>query len=167
MRAFVEKLGSYQIITNLFPGIFFGIGLKIFLEITLPVHGTCEEIVVYYFMGVVINRVSSLIIKPVLKRCKFITETNYAEYIKASKKDSKIDVLSEMNNYFRALLTSSLLLLAVQILRLSVCKIEWVYLNRKWLLMVLSSLLFLFAYKKQTKIICKRVKAINELISEQ
>lgn len=36
MNGFIKKLGSYQIMTNLLPGIFFGIGLKLLLGMTLP-----------------------------------------------------------------------------------------------------------------------------------
>ena len=58
MSNFVEKLGSYQIMTNLLPGIFFGIVLKLLLGITLPIQNIGEEIMVYYFMGLIINRIS-------------------------------------------------------------------------------------------------------------
>ena len=162
MSNFVEKLGSYQIMTNLLPGIFFGIVLKLLLGITLPIQNIGEEIMVYYFMGIIINRISSLIVKPILKRYKFVHEVPYSDYAKAAKIDSKIDVLSEANNYFRALLTSSLLLIVIQAIRLSIWKIEWISSNWKWISMIFLSILFLFSYKKQTKFICKRVKIVNE-----
>ena len=71
MNNFIEKLGTYQIMTNLLPGVFFGTSLKLLLGITLPIENIGEEIIVYYFMGFVINRISSLIVKPILKKCKF------------------------------------------------------------------------------------------------
>lgn len=120
MSDFIEKLGSYQIMTNLLPGVFFGTGLKLLLGITLPIQNTGEEIIVYYFMGLIINRISSLIVKPILNKCIFIKEASYSDYFKAAKIDPKIDVLSETNNHFRAILTSSLLLLITAILT-SIC----------------------------------------------
>ena len=70
MNNFIEKLGSYQIITNLLPGVFFGMALRLLLGITVPMGNMGEEIMVYYFMGLIINRISSLIVKPILKRCR-------------------------------------------------------------------------------------------------
>ena len=162
MSNFIEKLGSYQIVTNLFPGVFFGMALKLLLGITIPLENIGEEIIVYYFMGFIINRISSLIVKPILKKCKFIHEASYSDYFKASKIDSKIDVLSETNNYFRALLTSSLLLIVISIVRISIWKITWISSNWKWISMISLVILFLFAYKKQIKFICKRVEIANE-----
>lgn len=161
MNNFIEKLGSYQIITNLLPGVFFGMALRLLLGIVVPMENIGEEIMVYYFMGLIINRISSLVVKPILKKCRFIQEVPYSDYAKAAKVDSKIDVLSEANNYFRTLLTSCLLLIVIAILQISICNIKWFSLNWKWLLLILLSLLFLFAYKKQTKFICKRIEVVK------
>lgn len=160
MNNFIEKLGSYQIMTNLMPGVFFGIGLKLLLGITLPIQNTGEEIIVYYFMGLIINRISSLIVKPILNACIFIKEASYSDYIKAANIDPKIDVLSETNNHFRTLLTSSLLLIITAILKDRICTIKWMSLNWKWVLMIFLSMLFLSALIKQTNFICKRIESI-------
>lgn len=162
MSNFIEKMGSYQIMTNLLPGVFCGMALKLLLGIAMPMENIGEEIIVYYFMGFIINRISSLIVKPVLKKCKFIHEVSYPDYSRAMKIDSKIDILSETNNYFRALLTSSLLLIVIQMIRKSIWKIEWISSNWKWISMISLVILFLFAYKKQIKFICKRVEIANE-----
>ena len=166
MNNFIEKLGSYQIITNLLPGVFFGMALRLLLGIVVPMENIGEEIMVYYFMGLIINRISSLVVKPILKKCRFIQEVPYSDYAKVAKVDSKIDVLSEANNYFRALLTSCLLLIVIAILQISICNIKWFSLNWKWLSLIFSSLLFLFAYKKQTKFICKRIEAVKAFKDE-
>ena len=110
MSSILEKLDSYQILTNLLPGAFFGMTLKIFFGLTLPTQNVGEDIVVYYFMGLIINRIGSLIVEPVLKKYRFIEYAPYHDFVKALKTDSKIDTLSEMNNYTRSLLTSVLLL---------------------------------------------------------
>ena len=100
MNNFIEKLGTYQIMTNLLPGVFFGTSLKLLLGITLPIENIGEEIIVYYFMGFVINRISSLIVKPILKKCKFIREAPYPDYFKAVKIDSKIDCNINSTNFY-------------------------------------------------------------------
>lgn len=167
MNSFIEKLGSYQIMTNLLPGIFFGMGLKLLIGITLPLQNTGEKIIVYYFMGLIINRISSLIVRPFLNKCIFIKEATYIDYVKAEKIDPKIDVLSETNNHFRALLTSSLLLIITKILKVQVCNLKWISLNWKWLLMLFLSMLFLSAFKKQTNFIYNRIELIISLESQK
>ena len=42
MNNFIEKLGTYQIMTNLLPGVFFGTSLKLLLGITLPIENIGE-----------------------------------------------------------------------------------------------------------------------------
>lgn len=38
MSSIIEKLDSYEIMTNLLPGAFFGITLKFFLKLWIPVQ---------------------------------------------------------------------------------------------------------------------------------
>lgn len=54
-KNFNLKLGSYQIITNLLPGVFFGMTLNLLPGISMPLENTGERIMVYYFMGFVVN----------------------------------------------------------------------------------------------------------------
>ncbi len=58
-----------------------------------------EEILVYYFIGLVVSRIGSLAIDPLLKKFKVIQFAAYPSFVKAVKADQKIDTLSEMNNY--------------------------------------------------------------------
>ena len=51
MSSIIEKLDSYQIMTNLLPGAFFGIALDLLLGMAIPFQGVVEEIVVYYFVS--------------------------------------------------------------------------------------------------------------------
>ncbi len=156
MNIFFEKMGSYQILTNLLPGTFFILLFRYFFASTLPTQNIGEDIAVYYFTGLIINRIGSLIVEPILKKLDFIKYAPYPDFVKAVKIDSKIDTLSEMNNYTRSLLTCLLLLPALRIL--NVIPINW-----KWPLIAFLIVLFLFAYRKQTAYIRKRVEAVNNL----
>lgn len=161
MSGILEKLGSYQILTNLLPGAFFGLTLKFFLGLTLPTQNIGEDIVVYYFMGLIINRIGSLAVEPILKRLRFIKYAPYPDFAKASKADSKIDTLSEMNNYTRSLLTCIMLLPVIRILQSLSLKWTWFSLNWEWGAIALFVVLFLLAYRKQTDYVRKRVEAVN------
>ena len=68
MNQLLEKLGSYQILTNLLPGAFLGLSLNFFFDINLPSENLGEDILIYYFIGLVVNRTGALIIEPFLKK---------------------------------------------------------------------------------------------------
>jgi hypothetical protein len=90
MSGILEKLGSYQILTNLLPGAFFGLTLKLFFRLGLQTENISEDIVVYYFMGLIINRIGSLAVEPILKKLRFVKYVPYPEFLKALKADRKL-----------------------------------------------------------------------------
>lgn len=161
MNNVIEKLGSYQIMTNLLPGAFFGMALRFFFELSLPTENIGEEILVYYFMGFVINRIGSLIVKPMLEKMKFIREAPYSDYLKAVKVDAKLDILSETNNYFRSTLTCFIILPIVGLMRMLIANINWIDKGWKIFAMAFLIVLFLFSYRKQTDIVKRRTEVIN------
>lgn len=71
MIGIIEKLNSYQILTNLMPGAFFGLGIKFLFGLMLPTQNVGEEVITYYFMGLIINRIGSLVVEPILKKNRF------------------------------------------------------------------------------------------------
>lgn len=167
MSSILEKLSSYQILTNLLPGAFFGLTLKFFFGLAIPTQNIGEDVVVYYFMGLIINRISSLVVEPVLKTLNFIKCAPYPDFAKAAKADSKIDTLSEMNNYTRVLLTCILLFPVIWILQILSSKGTWLSMNWKWCALVFLIVLFLFAYRKQTNYVRKRVEAVNSYAAKE
>jgi len=107
----------------------------------------------------VISRFGSLIIEPLLKTLSFVKFAEYKDFVAVSQKDSKLEVLSEVNNTYRTLasLFSLLLLLKLYV------KLEGKFPFLKgWdatILAVLLLVMFLFSYRKQTSYITKRVEA--------
>lgn len=165
MNNIVEKIGSYQIFTNLFPGGFFVLGLRFFFNLEFPTKNIGEDLMVYYFIGLIISRIGSLIIEPALKKIRFLKFAPYCDFVVASKIDAKVDTLSEINNYMRSLLTCSLLFLAVGGLQRLVRTCYFFSIAWKWGLLILVLIIFLFSYKKQTNYVRKRVE--TNLPSEQ
>ncbi|WP_066715146.1 hypothetical protein [Clostridium sp. Marseille-P299] len=161
MNNVIEKLGSYQIMTNLLPGAFFGMALRFLFELSLPTENIGEEILVFYFMGFVINRIGSLIINPILEKMKFIQEAPYPDYLKAVKVDAKLDILSETNNYFRSTLTCFVLLPIVGLMHSLITNVSWVEKCWSGCAIMFFIVLFLFSYRKQTDIVRRRTEAIN------
>ena len=159
MKELLEKISSYNIFNYLFPGVLFAvIGSEIsnysFIQQNIVIGSF-----VYYFIGLVISRIGSLIIEPILKKTNFVKFADYKDYVLASQKDSKIEVLSEANNMFRTLI-SVFLSLALLFLY-SIIELKFPIL-KKWniiLSIIALLILFLFSYRKQINYITYRIKS--------
>lgn len=160
MKDLLNKLSSYNIFNYLLPGIIFVVLAEKLTAFSFVQKDIILGVFLYYFIGLVISRIGSLFVEPILKKIKFIAFAAYSEFISASKLDSKLDILSESNNMYRTFCSLFLLLIIVK-------GYEWVAIKfsivSKWnaeILVVGLFILFLFAYKKQTKYITKRIIAI-------
>ncbi|EOR19978.1 hypothetical protein A500_19239 [Clostridium sartagoforme AAU1] len=157
MEKFFEQLTSYNILNNLLPGAIFCYLLKYSMNITLLDSDLIGNLFFYYFCGMVISRVGSVIIEPVLKKVKYVKFAEYKDFVKASKKDSKIEVLSESNNMYRTFIALFTILIITKIYyNLSQ---KFIILNSIWkvLILVILLILFLMSYRKQVNYIKKRV----------
>ncbi|KAB2928737.1 MAG: hypothetical protein F9K24_21675 [Leptonema illini] len=161
MKDLLEKLSTYNILNYLIPG-----GVFVELSSSLTTYNLTQDdivkgVILYYFVGLVISRIGSMLVEPILRWSRFVHFADYQDYLKASEKDSRLEVLSEENNMFRtfiALFLSLVLFKAFEVL--SAC---YPCLN-DWLLgMIILGLisLFAFSYRKRTYYITKRVKAAN------
>lgn len=159
MNDLLNKLSSYHLFNYLLPGCLFAAGAAAL---------GCQEIVpqnlilgffVFYFFGLVISRLGSLILEPALKGIGFLRFAEYKLFVDASKKDPKIDVLSETNNMYRTLCSLTIVL---GLIRPFVwARSAWAPLREFEIPAVLLALLILFlaSYKKQTAYISARVEA--------
>lgn len=161
----VEKISSYNIVNNLYPGILFVYVLKIMFGTNLLSNNWFENLIVFYFVGMVLSRIGSIIIEPVMKKIKIIKYAPYQDYVKASGIDPLVDTLSETNNTYRTLL-STFICAFVYKLGVSineVClknKVTFLQENKDWILLILLILLFVFSYVKQTSYVRKRVESV-------
>lgn len=157
MDGIVERLSSYDILNNLIPGAFFVMLCTWFDVFSLPVNNVTETLFVYYFFGLIISRIGSLIVEPICKKSKFVSYAPTAEYIHAAKLDPKIELLLETNNLYRTCTGMILTLIVCKVyIILSPCfeaKTDTTF----WIVSVSLFLLFLFSYRKQTLHIYKRI----------
>lgn len=161
----VEKISSYNIVNNLYPGILFVYVLKIMFGTNLLSNNWVENLIVFYFAGMVLSRIGSIIIEPIMKKIKIIKYAPYQDYVKASSIDPLVDTLSETNNTYRTLLST---FICVFVYKLGasineVClknKITFLQENKDWILLTLLVLLFVFSYVKQTSYVRKRVESV-------
>ena len=159
MKEILEKISSYNLFNYLLPGVIFVIILRKITQYDFVQNDIVIGLFLYYFIGLVISRFGSLVIEPILKKFKFVLFADYKDFVNTSKKDKKLEVLSEVNNTYRTLCAMFILLLAAKIYE-KICS-KWIILkeNSTTIIIILLIILFLSSYKKQTSYITKRVEA--------
>jgi hypothetical protein len=158
MKDIIDKIGSYNIFNYLIPGVVYAVLISKWGEIHLIQDDLLTGAFLYYLIGLIISRFGSLIVKPILEFTGFVKDEAYEDFVDASEKDSKIDKLSEVSNTYRTLIA---LFLAIIISKGVFTLYETFNLNRDWR-WILSCLglfvLFLFAFRKQSDFITKRIR---------
>lgn len=162
MKDLLDKLSSYNIFNYLLPGIIFVVLAEKLTSFSFVQKDIVLGVFLYYFIGLVISRIGSLFIEPILKKIKFITFASYSEFVSTSKEDAKLDTLSEVNNMYRTFCSLFMFLIILKCYELISTKYPVVTGWNSEMLAIGLLALFLFAYKKQTKYITKRVAALTE-----
>ncbi|HFO4496343.1 TPA: phosphohistidine phosphatase, partial [Escherichia coli] len=107
-----EKISSYNIFNNLFPGALFIYLLERMTKIVLSGDDLIKNVVLYYFVGLVIGRIGSIVLEPFLKLSRLIKFAPYKDYVSACGVDGKIETLQEIANMYRTIFSMSIILLA-------------------------------------------------------
>lgn len=167
MSEFINKISAYEIFNYLFSWIIFTRFVNNFSWVHISEYVVSESIYdiflfvfVLYFIWLVISRIGSVIIWPILKKL-WLEFADYKDFIEAEKVDKKIETLYMRNNVYRTLISLSFCLFVIQIIvdivNSSFCShlLYYVCLN-------LLFILFLCSYIKQTNYIRKRVKICIE-----
>lgn len=162
MNHLLEKLSSYNIFNYLLPGVVF-----VAISSSLTGYNLIQDDVfiaffLYYFIGLVISRIGSVVVEPALKRLKFVQFSEYRDYITAAEKDKLIEVLSEANNMYRTFLSLFLCLAGLKAFEVLT---GYYPILGYWLpAIIVIGLFFLFAfsYRKQTGYVSRRVSSAND-----
>lgn len=158
MDKLLEKISSYSIFTNLFPGIVFCFLVEQIYSYKIFDGDLVTGVFIYYFVGLVISRIGSILVEPILQKFRVVQYASYSDFLVASKVDPKLDVLLEVNNTYRSSL--SLILCVALVGGGSWFFSFFDFLTPYWESILLASILVLFAisYRKQTGYIRKRVE---------
>ncbi len=159
MNELLNKLSSYNVFNYLLPGIVFAVLAGQFIGYPIVQRDILTGAFLYYFVGLVISRFGSLIIEPLLKALSFIKFAEYKDFVAVSQKDSKLEVLSEVNNTYRTLASLFSLLLLLKLYAKVAGKSPFLKERGATILAVLLLVMFLFSYRKQTSYITKRIKS--------
>ena len=162
MKEFLDKLSSYNLFNYLLPGILFAaVGERItsysFLEKDIVVG-----VFVYYFIGLVISRIGSLIIEPFFQMIKFVKFAPYKDFVRASQADPKLELLSETNNVYRTLCSLFIALICLKLYENFERSHPKLFLYSPVLVLFLLLVLFCFSYRKQTAYVTKRIDTAIE-----
>lgn len=162
MEHFFNKLENYNILNYILPAVIFDVGCRYYINIEL-IHNDniFISVFIYYFLGLVISRIGSLIIKPLLWKLKILNKkdsSKCADFYKAEETDAKIKILFTDYNMYRNFISTFFLLLvgkfayAVKI---------WLNINSTiicTILFILLIILFVISYKKQLGYIHSRIE---------
>lgn len=160
----IEKISSYNLFNFLFPGFLFLIILGKFNNINILNENLIIILPISYFIGMSISRIGSLIVEPILINFKVIPKRNYHEFGIKSSNDKKLEILSEVNNTYRTILAMCLIFIAAMIyIKIAEhFKIENSF--TFYLILILTSFLYLFSFIKQSKIINERMNSDSNKI---
>lgn len=164
MDKFLNKLSEYHFIQSLVPEMIFTYCSKIFYGINFLTDKPVYDFIVILIIGLIISRIGSIIVEPLLRKVKILNFCKYTDYIEASQKDSLIKNLSETNNLYRVIIATFLVLLVEKVYLIITEKFDWL---NDWSYLVISVLLivlFVFSYRKQTKYIKQRIDKSKENI---
>ena len=174
IKNLIEKISSYDILNNLFPGIIFCSIVERTTRITFSTGDIWKDLFLYYFVGMVISRIGSIFIEKILKSIKvcnkktkekekFLKFAPYGDYIEATEADSFIKVLNETNNTYRTIIAMMVAVMGAKLYDwfiydlindLGVSGSNSVFL----IVCLLIIMLFICSYKKQTDYIRGRVE---------
>ncbi len=159
MKELLDKISSYNIFNCLLPGTLFSVIVSNITDLNLIQSDLLVGVFVYYFIGLIISRIGSLVIEPILKKIKFVKFADYEDFVRVSCKDKTLEILSESNNMYRTFI--SLFLLSILLKLYFIFESKWIFLYRwnSWIVVILLLLMFLFSYRKQTKYITKRINS--------
>ena len=165
MEQFFNKLENYNILNYILPAIVFDIGCRYYINIKIiPTDNIFISIFIYYFLGLVISRIGSLIVKPLLWKLKILNKkdsSECADFYKAEEQDSKIKILFSDYNMYRNFIATFFLLLVfkfayevkncLNINSTIICTVSF----------ILLFFFFLMSYKKQLSYIHRRIENIK------
>lgn len=159
MKEILDKISSYNFFNYLLPGIVFSYLLRETTTINIIQNDIVIGLFLYYFVGLVVSRIGSVVIEPIFKKIKLVKFSDYKDFIAAAKNDSKIDLFSEVNNTYRTItsIAFSLVFMKLTLYLFSILSLSIQI--QKLIGIIALFILFSSAYRKQTNYITKRIEA--------
>lgn len=154
----LTKISSYNIFNNLVPGVVFSYMMDLVGIYTVSTGSLLTNLFVFYFIGVVISRVGSIFIEPVLKSVRIVKYSDYSSYLSAYDKDHKIPVLVEENNQYRTYISMLFMVVSAIAVKWAMERYSVPAASVKFVIIGVLLVMFVLAYRKQTSFIRRRVE---------
>ncbi len=170
LEKIIERISAYEILNNIIPGTIYAVLVKKLTPFNIQTDNVWSDIILCYFIGLVIGRVGSLVVERFLKWRKKLQFEPHSEYVKAEQKDELVRELSTINNMYRTYTAVALCLIitvAFSFLLTLFKKNDWSKPAVTLIGCVLLMLIFGKSYIKQTGYVANRVKTINKLSKEE
>jgi hypothetical protein len=155
----LDKISAYQVVNYIIPGSVLCVLLKHIVGYDIIAFSMIENVIICYFVGLVNSRLGSLILRPILKKCRLVEDAPYDDFVSVEKYDAKLTMLSDINNVFRSFASVMLvLLIAYSIKHIEIIE-KYIITNFNWIAILFLLILFVFSIRKQTKFVKDRVEA--------
>ena len=146
-----------NIFNYLFPGAVFSVLGGQLGIIDLPAGDIATALLIYYFVGLAISRLGSVVLEPLAKAVRFVSYSDYGAYLRACVTDPKIELMVEVSNTYRTLVMT---FAAILLTALGNAAADRLHLEIEWrnvIMMVALMTLFAFSFRKQAAYVAKRV----------
>lgn len=167
IKTLMEKLTANNIFHVLLPGAAFSCLLPKLTHFSLLSADVTwlEQFFIWYFVGMIIGRVGSLFVSPLLRKIGYVLFSDYNDYIAATEAKPIIASLSETGKLYRtliALFLSLAVMMLYDILFFPTAAVSVSDSIRRFLLLGAITVLFIKSYKKQSKYINLRIAQYKE-----
>ena len=161
MKDLLDKLSSYNIINYLLPGVVFVALCESLTTFSFVQKDIVLGAFLYYFIGLVISRIGSLIIEPSFKYIKLVQYAKYENFVTASNEDDKLEVLSEVNNMYRTFCSLFLVISLIKVYEKISSYFPGLFIWNTEILIVFFLILFCLSYRKPTEYITQRATKLT------
>jgi hypothetical protein len=157
MTDLLGKLSTYHFFNYLLPGAVFSMLAQRLSLVEMP-SDVVEQFVWFYFVGLILSRIGSLLVEPALIKLKIIEYGCYEDYLYAHERDAKLELMVEVSNTYRTLATGFIALIFCVAYFGIVRAFGFSTSLQHFLFLGLLAVLFLLSLKKQAMFVTKRVK---------
>ena len=165
MDNFIKEITPYRILTNLVTWVLYYYICMTYISVDFWINEWDDILLlifVSYFIWMIIWRIGSIILDPILHKVYKIEE--YKKYIKAEKNDKKIEILNTEKNIYRSSIALFICTILTNIFKEVTHNVDFCEINR-WLYIVCILLIILFtlSYWKQNRFIKERINSNNKV----
>ena len=92
----LDKISAYQVVNYIIPGSVLCVLLKHMVGYDIIAFSMIENVIICYFVGLVNSRLGSLILRPILKKCRLVKDAPYDDFVRVEKYDAKFIPLHDI-----------------------------------------------------------------------